>query len=61
MLHSAETGEPLYCELCDMRSQRNDAVQMEEHYKAERDALRERVARLVGAILRMRRMAHCAR
>jgi len=50
MLHSAETGEPLYCELCDMRSQRNDAVQMEEHYKAERDALRERVARLVGAI-----------
>jgi len=50
MLHSAETGEPLYCELCDMRSQRNDAVQMEEHYKAERDALRERVARLVGVI-----------
>lgn len=45
-LHSAETGEPLYCELCDMRSQRNDAVQMEEHYKAERDALRERVAGL---------------
>lgn len=49
-LHSAETGEPLYCELCDMRSQRNDAVQMEEHYKAELTALRERVARLVGAI-----------
>lgn len=53
MLHSAETGEPLYCELCDIRSQRNDAVRMEEHYKAraekaeaERDALRERVARL---------------
>jgi len=43
MLHSAETGEPLYCELCDMRSQRNDAVQMEEHYKAERDALRDRL------------------
>lgn len=50
MVHSAETGEPLYCELCDMRSQRNDAVQMEEHYKAELTALRERVARLVGAL-----------
>ena len=57
MLHSAETGEPLYCELCDMRSQRNDAVQMEEHYKAERDALRERVARLVGAIEKVQDIA----
>lgn len=47
MVHSAETGEPLYCELCDIRSQRNDAVKMETHYReraekaeAERDALR---------------------
>lgn len=33
MVHSAETGTPLYCELCDIRSQRNDAVEMEAHYR----------------------------
>ena len=26
LIVSAETGEPLYCDLCDARSARNDAV-----------------------------------
>ncbi len=30
MLKSAETGEDLYCECCDMRDQRNDAQTAEE-------------------------------
>lgn len=57
MLHSAETGEPLYCELCDIRSQRNDAVQMEEHYKAERDELREQMARRDSALRAIKTVA----
>lgn len=32
LLKSAETGKPLYCELCDMRQQRNDAVRMEQEH-----------------------------
>jgi hypothetical protein len=37
MLKSTETGEDLFCELCDCRSARNDAEAMEAKYKAERD------------------------
>jgi hypothetical protein len=38
MRKSAETGEDLFCELCDCRSARSDAEAMETKYKAERDA-----------------------
>lgn len=34
MLKSAETGEPLYCELCDCISRRNDAEKMETEARA---------------------------
>jgi len=34
MLKSAETGEPLYCELCDCISRRNDAEKMEAEARA---------------------------
>jgi len=39
MLKSAETGEPLYCELCDCISRRNDAETMEAEARAEAAAL----------------------
>lgn len=39
MLESAETGEPLYCELCDCISRRNDAETMEAEARAEAAAL----------------------
>lgn len=42
LLRSAETGEPLYCELCDDKSARRDAEQREQELLAE-------VARLRGA------------
>jgi len=43
MLKSAETGEPLYCELCDCISRRNDAERMEQ--EAVADAERYRLVR----------------
>lgn len=49
VLYSAETGDPLYCELCDTRERRNDAEQMEEVMRTERDALRAEVERLTSA------------
>lgn len=39
LLMSAETGEPLYCELCDMYRQRNDAVAVEAELRKEIAAL----------------------
>jgi len=38
MRKSAETGEDLFCELCDCRSARSDAEAMEAKYRADRDA-----------------------
>ena len=35
MLKSAETGEDLYCELCDAKSGRRDAEQMEQKLRAD--------------------------
>lgn len=55
MLHSAETGEPLYCELCDDKSGRKDA-ELRELVNTLRDVaikyhatqqLRERIAQVV--------------
>jgi len=43
MLKSAETGEPLYCELCDCISRRNDAETMEAEARAEAAAMREAI------------------
>ncbi len=40
LLRSAETGEPLYCELCDDKSGRRDAVQCETELRAEVDRLK---------------------
>ena len=40
LLRSAETGEPLYCELCDDKSGRRDAVQCEAELRAEVDRLK---------------------
>lgn len=34
LLRSAETGEPLYCKLCDAIDGRRDAEKMEQEYKA---------------------------
>ena len=53
LLRSAETGEPLYCELCDDKSGRRDAEQCEVDIQArlaeaERDAQRWRNARRVA-------------
>jgi hypothetical protein len=44
-INSAETGEFLYCELCDDKSARRDAEQRERELIAERDALRELLKR----------------
>lgn len=44
----------LGCELCEVRSERNDALKMEEHYRAERDALRAenvRIKQAAGPVL----------
>ena len=41
MLKSAETGEPLYCELCDLRTQYNDLLADLARVTAERDAIAE--------------------
>lgn len=49
MLESAETGEPLYCELCDCISRRNDAETMEAEARAEAAALRESIQAAVAA------------
>ena len=38
-INSAETGEFLYCDLCDCRSARNDAERMETELRAELAAL----------------------
>jgi hypothetical protein len=43
LLRSAETGLPLYCEICDYREQRDDAVMVGQE-------LREQVAQLVRAL-----------
>lgn len=46
MLHSAETGRTLYCELCDDKSGRHDAERMEAELRIERDTLRAENERL---------------
>lgn len=43
LLHSAETGEPLYCELCDDKSGRRDAETRESELTAENAELRRRL------------------
>jgi hypothetical protein len=51
MLKSAETGEPLYCELCDCISRRNDFQTERDEARAEAAALRvdaERVCPPIG-------------
>ena len=40
-IRSAETFEVLYCDICNMRSELRDALQMEAHYKAENARLTE--------------------
>ena len=40
LLRSAETGEALYCELCDDKSGRRDAVQCETELRAEVERLK---------------------
>jgi hypothetical protein len=52
MLKSAETGEPLYCELCDAQSGRRDAENMEVQLRAELAAEKARVAQLERAVER---------
>lgn len=44
MLHSAETGEPLYCELCDDKSGRKDAELRETELAEANRVLREELA-----------------
>jgi hypothetical protein len=39
LLKSAETGLPLYCDLCDARSAQRDAEEMEAKYAAQVEAL----------------------
>ena len=46
VLHSAESGEPLYCEACDDKSGRRDAELRESELAAANVALRERIAGL---------------
>ena len=46
VLHSAESGEPLYCETCDDKSGRRDAELRESELAAANAALRERIAEL---------------
>jgi hypothetical protein len=46
LLKSAETGLPLYCDLCDARSAQRDAEEMEAKYAAQVEALEAEVARL---------------
>jgi hypothetical protein len=46
LLHSAETGEPLYCEACDDKSGRRDAEARETELQAANAALRAEVERL---------------
>ena len=38
---SAETGAPMYCELCDLRTQYNDLLADLARVTAERDAITE--------------------
>lgn len=49
MLKSAETGKPLYCELCDAVLRRNDAELMEQEYRKRADALEAALRELVDA------------
>lgn len=44
VLHSAESGEPLYCETCDDKSGRRDAELRESELAAANAALRKRIA-----------------
>ena len=46
VLHSAESGEPLYCEACDDKSGRRDAELRESELAAANVALRKRIAEL---------------
>lgn len=45
-IRSAETGEILFCDICNTRSELRDALQMEAAYKAELATLREENERL---------------
>jgi hypothetical protein len=47
MLVSAETGAPLYCELCDAQSGRRDAEKREQELMAEVDEMRAQLRHLV--------------
>lgn len=48
MLKSAETGADLYCELCDAKSGRSDAEQMESAHLSAIAALQARIAELAA-------------
>ena len=61
MLKSAETGDPLYCELCDLRAQRNDleielaAIQrVAEQYQDEAGKLTHELAQARAECERLR-------
>ena len=60
MLRSAETGKALYCEMCDTRSQLNDAVKMEAHYRERTEKAEAEAARLQAAIEQTRHASYCA-
>lgn len=44
LIRSAETGDALYCEICNLRDERNDAVQMEQELRAQLSAATARAA-----------------
>lgn len=50
LLRSAETGEPLYCELCDDKSGRRDAETMERELRAKVADLEDTVRHLSAAL-----------
>jgi len=56
LLHSAETGAPLYCELCDDKSGRRDAEQREEELSAKVRQLEEQVRDLKANTARYLRL-----
>ena len=54
MLRSAETGAPLYCELCDDKAGRRDAEKRESELQAELSTLRQQLAEAVRDAKRYR-------
>jgi transcriptional antiterminator Rof (Rho-off) len=61
LLKSAETGKPLYCELCDAISRRNDAERMEADARAEVERLKsDREAAIAAAVRECAEIANLA-